>query len=37
MHHDIHPTENSQGKWNKILDSGHNKNWRSDSYDRFGG
>jgi hypothetical protein len=25
MHHDIHPTENSQGKWNKILDSSHSR------------
>jgi hypothetical protein len=37
MHQDIHPTKNSQGKWNKIFESGHNKDWRLDSYDRFGG
>jgi hypothetical protein len=37
MHQDIYPTKNSQGKWNKIFDSGHSKDWRSDSYDRFGG
>jgi hypothetical protein len=25
MHQDIHPTKNSQGKWNKIFAFGHNK------------
>jgi hypothetical protein len=37
MHQDRHPTKNSKGKWNRILDFGHSKDWRSDSYDRFGG
>jgi 3-deoxy-D-manno-octulosonic acid (KDO) 8-phosphate synthase len=37
MHQDIHSTKNSQDKWNKIFDSGHSKEWRSDSYDRSGG
>jgi hypothetical protein len=37
MHRDRHPTENSQGNWNKIIDSGHSKDGRSNSYDRFGG
>jgi hypothetical protein len=27
MHQDIHPTKNSQGKWNKIFDFGHSKEW----------
>jgi hypothetical protein len=34
---DIYPTKNSQGKWNKIFDFVHSKEWRSDSYDRSGG
>jgi hypothetical protein len=25
MHQDMHSTKNSQGKWNKIVNSGHNK------------
>jgi hypothetical protein len=37
MHRDIHRTKNSQDKWNKIFVSSHSKDWRSDSYDRFGG
>jgi hypothetical protein len=37
IHQDRHQTENTQGKWNKIFDFGHNKDGRSSSYDRFGG
>jgi hypothetical protein len=37
MHQDRHSTKNSQGKWNKILDSDHSKDWRPDNYGRFGG
>jgi hypothetical protein len=26
----VYPAENSQGKWNKTIDSGSNKGWTSD-------
>jgi hypothetical protein len=31
----IYPVENSQGKWNEIINSDNSKDWKSDEYLRY--